>query len=156
MIFKEKFDEIDTFEACYKDVFFNHKNLIIPYVNIGILKHPLNSTDKFQHVSFSYVACLNIAHVKFNGEVIFDNQNPKFGCYYFYYLGGINLVKQEGSEIEVLCKECFLQTTEKTQLSEDFWIPASRGSCKANMEYSEVENFFNPKNLPDNLKQLIA
>jgi hypothetical protein len=154
IIFEEAFDEVATFESYYRGYILKEGNFLMPYINVGVSEHPLNPSRDLLHIDYSYVVCLDVALIKYNDELVFDNTSLKFGEYRFVYLGGINLNVNAGTEFQILCKKPFLQIMDYSQLSKEFWAPNQRPNRNSNMNSQEVDSFFNYKFLPENLKSL--
>jgi len=155
IIFEDKFDEIDTFEAFFKVFFLKGDRLLIPYINVGVSNHPLNPSEELLHLDFCYVICLDIALIKCNSEIILDNTLGKVGTYDFVYLGGTNLNENVNVEYQVLCRKAFIQILENTKMLASFWIPP-RQNVISNMSSFQIESFFSLEDLPPNISQLFS
>ncbi|MBT1705809.1 hypothetical protein [Chryseosolibacter indicus] len=152
MVYENSFEQIVTFEGYYKSYLLNKEAMVIPYVNIGISNHPLNPSNQLKHLNFGYIIYFDIALVKYNNTIIFDNTELKYGSYTFYYSGGINLDLHAGTEFQILAKKARLQTTDKMQLSDSFWVPYDTTAQKSNMSNSDVDHFFDPNSFRNVLK----
>jgi hypothetical protein len=153
-IFEDAIEEIDTFGAFFMDFFIKGGNVLIPYVNVGIWNHPINKSDKPMYLDYSYVACTDVALIKYNGQIIFDNTPGKLGSYQFIYLGGTNLKEDINVEYQVLCRNAFLQILEESKKSPSVWTPCLKNSL-SNMDSSKTDSFFGLVGLPPNLALLL-
>jgi len=155
MIFEYFFDEVDTFEAFYKNVINRNKCLVFPYVNIGISNHPLNLSKEHLHIDKAYIICVNACINKINGKVTNECKNEENKNFQAIGLSGVDLNKFLHVELEIICEKVFLQTLPKSQLRKGFWIPQKTPNSEMNMNTQDVQNFFDHKELPDNIKKLI-
>ena len=73
----------------------------------------------------------------------------------FAGLSGFDLDKSLHIELDIYCKQVFLQTLPDSLLSVDFWVPVKNPPQVANMKGEMVEKFFSNLHLPDNLQRLL-
>lgn len=156
MIWEQNFDEIDTFEAFYKNVIHHDGNLIFPYINIGVSYHPFNPSKEHLHIDKAYIVCLNSCINKINGVPTNNCKNYTVANFQTIGLSGVNLNKSSHIELEIFCEKVFLQTLPNSKLRKDFWIPERMPSFEMNMNEKEVEAFFNNEYMPENIKELIG
>jgi hypothetical protein len=155
MIWEENIEEIDTFEAFYKNVIHRNNILIFPYINIGVSNHPINPSKDQLYISKAYLIFMNACINKVNGIV-------EMGCDKFIGkifkqidISGIELEKDKHIAQKIFYERAFLQTIPLSQMRKEFWIPARQPNFEANMDEMDVQEFFNHKYLPNNIKDLI-
>ncbi len=155
MIWEQKFDEVDTFEAFYKNVIHCNGILIFPYSNVGVSYHPINPSKEHLHIDKAYIVCLNACINKINGDPTNNCKNYIAANFQTIGLSGVDLNKHMHVELEILCEKIFLQTLPESQLRKEFWIPEKTPNSESNMDKKEVEIFFNHEYMPDNIRELI-
>lgn len=156
-IFDKDIQHIHSFDAFYKNVIFRNNKLIIPYINLGISQHPLNSSDKLMFIDFAYLVFKDIFYL----DVFIDgrrlkvinelNQNEKF------HFGGTYLDIHESiyNDMEISCKDAYLQTLNNSQLSSEMWIPIKVPNYKKNIDDDTFFSFFQNKFIPSNITDLL-
>jgi hypothetical protein len=154
MIFEEQFEEVDTFEAYFKNSINKKGVLIIPYINVGVSCHPLNPAKELLYIDKSYIVCINFCINKINGELIDDCIGWEQSGHKIIGLSGIDLSKNKHTEQKILCEKAFLQILPESKIRKDFWVPLKTPNFLSNMDANEVEMFFSHKLLPGNLKKL--
>lgn len=154
LIYEDNFDEVVTFESYFKGYILKDNNVLMPYINIGVSEHALNVSKNLLHLDYSFVVCIDVALMKYNGKIIYDEILGKFGSYQIVYLGGTDLEIGANVEYQVICRKAFLQITEKTKSSNEFWVPTN--TTNFNMNQKEVRDFFSLKDLPENLHKLFC
>ncbi len=152
-IYYNSMEELDSFDSYYRNVVFNKKNLIIPYVNLGVSEHPLNEEVKLKFIDLSYIVFIDVKYLKVYQErelVATDMEMPSL------YFGGANLDdKSFFWDMEIKCEKAFLQILDVSRLSEKMWIPVSNAELKKNLDDKLTEEFFGGKKMPTNIKKLI-
>lgn len=159
-IIYDAIDEIDSFESQYKNVILRNNNLVVPYINIGLSNHPLHDyKGKLRFIDFSYIVLLNVSYLKIfigNPYCVIDLKKTDT----VYYFGGeyLDYGKKIFNDIEVCCTQCYLQTLEFSRLGEEneHWISSDISTYKQNMDSVLVNDFFEHKYVPENIRKLIA
>lgn len=124
-IFYEGMDEIDSFEAFYKEPKFVDNNFIIPYINLGISEHPLHTGKKMMYINFAWLVFIEIEYME-----VFDEKTRKTNVWVntsppiknINYFGGTDL-----NGINTYCdygiqsKIAYLQLVSNSLVSEKSW-----------------------------------
>lgn len=156
MKYEDQFDEVDTFEAFYKNIIYKNKILVIPYINVGVSRHPLNPTSEQLYLNKAYVVCIDANINKVNGVLtqkrIIDNPLD----YITIHLGGVDVDQNRHIELEVSCKTVYLQILPDSLMRKAFWIPVDTPNFRSNMNPQEVKRFFDHEDLTENIKNLIS
>lgn len=64
-IHKVETTQLDSFDALYKSVLFKNNNLVIPYINLGVVNNPLNGNkNELRYMSYCYIVCKNVSYLK--------------------------------------------------------------------------------------------
>lgn len=155
MIWKEKLDEVDTFESFYKNVIDKKGVIIFPYINAGISYHPMNPTKEHLVVDRSYIVCINACVKKVNGLEVDACRHLNLDNPIVLLLSGVNLETDRHTELTILCKEAYWETLPDSQIRKEYWIPAQTPNSPPNMDINIVNDFFGHKYLPDDIKRLI-
>lgn len=122
MDYFNNFIEIVTSESLFGNPILFEGDLIIPYINLAVSNHELNLSDELKYLNYSYVICKNVVHIKFNGNLIYENNGVNFKTYSFAYLSGSDfLIRKEVVEFSVLCENRFLRTLNYTLMSDSEW-----------------------------------
>ena len=158
-IFETHVDEIHSFDANYKNVIFYNNNLLIPYVNLGISNHPLNTTSTLQFLDFSYMIFKNIKFLSVyicnkRSIVIKSNLFLKYPKYNF---GGEYLDYNTSifNDLEIHCESAFLQILETTKISDKMWVLKPNSDyIYINEEYTKI--FFDFIYLPENIRKIFS
>lgn len=157
-IYRENVEEIHSFDARYKNVIFRNNNIVIPYINLGLAHHPLqliNHPMKF--LDYSYMVFKDVFYLSVfieNRYIVLDF-NSDYKKFYFggdYWDNGKNIF----NDMHISCSEAYLQTLDFTQISENMWMPFDTVNFQVNMDLSLVNEFFNHKFIPENIKILIS
>lgn len=157
MIFTDKIDEIDSFDAYYKNVVFRNNNIVIPYVNLAVSNHPLNTKSNLIFIDYAYMVFENVKYL----DVFLNNrrykvidQNHSGSKLHF---GGtfLDFESHIYNDMAIDSERTFLQTLDSTKLSEGMWQPVTLDNYIPNMSSRQVEDFFNNGFLPDNIRDLI-
>ena len=142
-------------EAFYKNVIYGEGISIFPYINVAVSNHPLNPSNQLKHIDRSYIVCIDGCLNRINGqptEYCKTFEVDKLKC---AGLSGFDLNKSLHIELDIYCKQVFLQTLPDSLLSVDFWVPVNIPSLIANMEGEMVDKFFSNLHLPHNLQGLL-
>lgn len=156
-IFDNEVQEIHSFDAYYKNVILRNNNLVIPYINLGISRHAINSSEEMLFLNFAYMVFVDINYL----DVYVNNKRSqvinRLISLELYHFGGNYLDYNESvfNDIGISCNKVFLQTLDNTQLSNQMWIPIVLPNFKMNLEMEKVDDFFNMKYLPRNIRDLI-
>lgn len=156
MIYRENFDEVDTFESFYKNIINRNNIIVIPFINVAISRHPLNPTDELMYIDRSYVVCINACIKDINGKFTDSCNEAKFNDPMFLKLGGVDLEIDQHTGIRIICEDVFLETLPDSRIGNSFWIPVKTPNFYPSMDTKEVNDFFQYKNLPNDIKQLIG
>lgn len=157
-IYRECVDEIHSFDARYKNVIFRNNNLVVPYINLGLAHHPLHLINHpMKFLDYSYMVFIDVVYLSvFIGnryvviDLVQDFQRLYFGGDYW------DIGSKIFNDMQISCSEAYLQTLEFTQLSDDMWMPFDTRNYPVNMDVSMVNDFFDHKFLPDNIKILVS
>lgn len=158
-IYSQSIEEIHSFDATYKSVVLRDNNLIVPYINLGVLKHPLHQSEKgLQFIDYAYmifkdVFFLSVYIGRRRYNVIGTKQEEET-----LYFGGNYLESEEFifNDMEICCREAYLQTLDFTRLSSTMWTPFPTPNFPRNMETEMVKDFFIGKLMPESIKNLIS
>src|SRR5437763_13260307 len=64
-LFEEALEEIDSFEAYYKNVIFRNNCLVVPYINLGVSNHELSPGGKeMSFMNFAYLVFRDVSYLK--------------------------------------------------------------------------------------------
>jgi hypothetical protein len=155
LILEEGFDLIDTSESFYKEYLLKDNNLLIPYVNLTLMRgHPLNNLLNVVLLNYGYLVFRGVVLIKKHDRWIYDDTEFKSGKYEFLDIGGTNLNSGIYEELKILYEEGYLQIDERASIASEFWKPIDTPNSKANLNAEEIENFFDFKDLPKDLKQI--
>jgi hypothetical protein len=117
-------DEIDSFEAYYSNVYLDQRNLVIPYIDLGVSKHPLHRGDRLKHLDFAYMVFLGLRYLKVKRGVLLGEKGEASDIFYF---GGINLdPSADLVDFEIECDSAFLRPFATTRLSGTIWDERAR------------------------------
>ncbi|PIF45764.1 hypothetical protein CLU96_2776 [Chryseobacterium sp. 52] len=156
LIYNKNIDEIHTSDAYFGKILLAGKNLLIPYINLGISNHDLNRGNILKHINFCYTVFIDIDYLKIDGNLTKDNLLDKYDSKNSIYLGGDDLLRNQNIyDIEVQAKNAFLQLRYDSKITENYWLPIENHNFKINMDEKLVKDFINNKNLPKNLIDII-
>jgi hypothetical protein len=145
-------DEIDSFDAYYSNVYLDQKNLVIPYINLGVSRHPLHRGDRLEYLDFAYMVFLGLRYLKVQRGVLLGENGE--GSHIFYF-GGFNLdPSSDLVAFEIECESAFLQSLATTSLSDTIWVPVE--SPLRNLDQGKVAAFFRGEMMPEFIRQLVA
>lgn len=147
----EGVDEIDSFDAYYSNVHLGGAILIVPYVNLGLSRHPLNRDFELKYLDFAYLVCQGLRYLRVQAGVLVGKEEDAGPVLHF---GGFNLGTQAGyNDFEIGCESAYLQPLDKSRLSETGWFPVE---CpKRNLDPADAEAFFRGEWMPLAVKQLL-
>ena len=144
-IIEEGIDYVDTSDGYCSGVIFYEGNLILPTINLGILKeHPLNETDSLLHIDFGYIFIEKVHFLKSSEEEepsigksrVFQESESKF------FTGeSIEQNKFQG-EIEVQADNYLLILRDDYCLSKEIWVPNLNDTLNSNISKKVAINFF--------------
>lgn len=140
-------DDIDTFKSSFYPPIKNHKNVIIPYFNVGISNHKFNPDCNLKYVNFCYLLLINVTVIsvdeyieKTTDDLIRENNSV------IVFLGGINAKSELFEETGYIAEEMFLQTIDDvSKLSEEVW----------KIKVDDFLRFSIVENLPNNLRDIL-
>lgn len=119
LIYNKNIDEIHTSDAYFCKILLAGKNLLIPYINLGISNHDLNRDDILKHINFCYTVFIDIDYLKIDGNLTKDNLLDKYDSRNSIYLGGDDLLRNQNIyDIEVQAKNAFLQLRYDSKITE--------------------------------------
>ena len=124
-IYSQSVGEIDSFDGKYRSVVLRNNNLIIPYINLGISGHPLNQSENgLQFIDYAYMIFRDVfflsVYIGRRYNVIGTKRKEEA-----LYFGGNYLESEECifNDMEICCREAYLETLEFTRLSSTMWVP---------------------------------
>ncbi len=154
LTYHENLDEIHTSEAYFGKVLFFGKNLLIPYINLGISNHKLNESTNLKFIDYCYFIAVNIYYLKINENIVMNSLNENYDSLQSIYLGGADLIENQLiNDIELQAENIFLQLKPNSKLEEKFWTPIKTPHFNENMDKNMVRRFVNNENLPEDLLQ---
>jgi hypothetical protein len=132
-------NSIHTSEAYFKNFCLTSDNIIIPFINFGIIKHnELNPTNKLNFIDRCYLVCSNIELLKIN-NLFMINMDSNLETYYF---GGEDLNKSELiEEFEIKAKNIKIILLEDSKISEKQFIPIKTPNFEPNMDQNSIDKF---------------
>jgi hypothetical protein len=153
-------DEIHSFEAYYSKFHLDERNLVIPYIGLGIRNHPLHRGGEMKYLDFAYMVFLGLSYLKVQREVLLGDVKTevllgeKGEASHILYFGGINLdPSADLGEFEVGCDSAFLQPLAMTRLSDTIWVAVD--SPLRNLDQAKVAAFFRGEMMPESIRQLV-
>jgi len=145
-------DEIDSFDAYYSNVYVDQRNLVIPYIDLGVTNHPLHRGDRLKYLDFAYMVFLGLRYLKVQRGVLLGEKGEASDIFYF---GGINLdPSADLVDFEIECDSAFLRTLATTRLSDTIWVPVE--SPLRNLDQAKVAAFFRGEMMPESIRQLVT
>jgi len=145
-------DEIDSFDAYYSNVYLDRRNLVIPYIDLGVANHPLHRGDRLQYLDFAYMVFLGLRYLKVQRGVLLGEKGEAGHTFYF---GGSNLdPSADLVDFEIDCDSAFLQSLATTRLSDTIWVPVE--SPLRNLDQAKVVAFFRDEMMPESIRQFVA
>jgi hypothetical protein len=140
-------------EAYYANVYFDRSKLIIPYVNLGFIEHPLNPrSDRAVFVDFAYLVCLGVKYLKVQAGVLLGRREDAERIRHF---GGSQMDgPPELIDFEIGCDLAYVQLLPDSRLSESVWIAVD--SPARNLDARSVTAFFRGERMPESIRQLMG
>lgn len=139
-------------EAYYSNVYFNNSILIIPYINLGFIEHPLNPrSDRAVFADFAYLVCLGLKYLKVQAGVLLGNPEE---AEHILYFGGLQMDgPPELIDFEIECQSAYVLLLPESRLSDTCWIAVDAPS--RNLDAEEVSAFFRGERMPRSIHQLM-
>ena len=140
--------KIHTSEAYFRSPTIIGDDLIIPYVNLGVRRHPLNSSNTMMYIDKCYIGLFGVSRFEVykSDPIIFEKLRDDDSE---IYLGGLNLDRKSPIvDMSFRFNHGTLFFPNKSKITESFWIPIDTPNYKANIKEAEVQTFFNPANFP--------
>ena len=135
LIYKDEMDGLDSAESFFITTSQKGKNIVIPYISLGVFEHPLNQKGTLMFIDRSLVVFENVANIgeEFDPKVQTDKQ--------VYYFGGYDMQKKCSREFQIICESAYLQVLEDSELSDKSWIPVDTPYNKRTMKKAKVKEF---------------
>ncbi len=157
-IYNHCIEEIHSFDARYKNVIFRNNNIVVPYINLGVSKHPLHTEEKgMAFLDYTYMVFVDVSYLKVylkKPYIVIDLEKK---AEHFYFGGDYwDNENKIFNDMEIGCSEAFLQTLNITKLSDEMWMPLKTPNFTQNMNSETVEDFFNHNYIPPNINALIS
>ncbi len=133
-IFSTNIDEIHTFEAYRGGIFKKDNDILIPFINIGVSKHPLNNSKTLQFIDYSYLLFEEVISLEWSIGYIDEE---------LFYIGAQNIISDEQREIAIKCKRVSLVLKAESKLSPNMWIPVDTPNFRPNLDKKYVDSFMN-------------
>lgn len=151
-VYQEYIEEIHSFDSYYVEIFHKKNSIVIPFINLGIRKHPLNVSTEMQFIDFAFMVFQNIYYFETTYEGVVINKDRKD----LQYFGGASL-EEKSAVIDIIvgAEVIFLQLMRTSRLSKEMWIPVDGTQKEINMDINIVKEFCNPLTYPSNVKQII-
>lgn len=155
-----KDDFVDTCEAYSKCVFLGSNNLVIPYLNIGLMpSNPINGKQSV--VDFSYYVFRGVESTFFNaskGHLTIQFDVPRNASFITEYVIVGGYQNENGAEVKIVCEEklFFLPATSLINDSFHLFSPVDTHRFNRNMEIERTDAFFLKQNLPFELKEILG
>ncbi|QDU27774.1 hypothetical protein ETAA8_28650 [Anatilimnocola aggregata] len=139
-------------EAYYSNVYFDNSNLVIPYVNFGLVEHPLNPrSDRAIYVDFAYILCTGLVYLKVLSGVLLGRREDAGHILYF---GGLQMDgPPELIDFEVGCKSAYVYLLPDSRLSNSIWV-AVDGPLR-NLDAETVAAFFRAERMPESIRRFM-
>lgn len=138
MIYKIQNKFIDTYESYCREIIYLKQNIVIPYINLGILQgHELNKEHVFRYLNKAYLIFYN-AQVLPAGELYIEDGVAN--------IGGFNITKNESFEMAVEYENMYIYLMNDSILRREQWIPIDTIYSSSNMAKKEVDDFFSQAN----------
>lgn len=145
-------DEIDSFEACYSNVYLDQRNLVIPYINLGVGKHPLHRGADLKYLDFAYMVFLGLRYLKVQRGILLGQKDE---ASHFLYFGGTNLdPSADFVDFEIECDKAFLRPLATSRLSDTTWVQSLRNF--GTLGQARIAAFFRGEMMPESIRQLLA
>lgn len=152
---------INTSESYSDGFIIGYKNLVIPYINIGLIPdNPINGRQcviDYCYYVFFEVKSLEINYPTQKIQVNFNLGNIAVGLIEEYIiLGGINT--QNGSEAKIICNGMSLYIKPSSKFSEPSrpFVPFDTPIYRQNLDRDEVNSFLSFNNLPEEINTIVG
>ncbi len=154
--------EVHSSDAYFKNPILRNNNFVIPYINLGISNHPVNTGLSLKFLSYAYLVAIDVTFLStwipdsigFNGRQFWVINRLKTDS--VNYWGGCNLDKNSiFSSLEICCKSVLLSIPSYSKLSDTIWLPIESDSTKVMMDSKINEDFFNGVLMTEEVKKLI-
>lgn len=155
-IFEEAIDEIHSFDASYRNVILSNNNLLIPYINLGISNHPLNTSDEMYFIDFSYMFFLEVSFLNvYLFERAMNIINLRKPHHVRNYFGGeyLDYETHVYNGLEIYSSKAFLYLPSEAKLSKEMWAIGSLNANPSNLNSKIINDFFSLKNVPPEIKR---
>ncbi len=151
---------VDTYEAYSKKIFIGSNNVVIPYVNIGLMpSNPIN--HKQSVVDFSYYVFIDVGSMNFSAKkgkltVNFNENIDVNGTTEYIMAGGYE--SGNSAEIKIVCKDILFFLLDEARINDTFhpYLPLDTPNFKQNIDTKEVDDFFSLKNLPTEIREILG
>jgi hypothetical protein len=151
---------VNTSEAYSNPIFIGNNNIIIPYINVGIM--PDNPITGVQSViDFGYLVFKHVVSVIFEspkGELTFGFNSEMEKNYVTKYIGVGGYRSHVEAELKIDCTEIFFYILENATVNSPStpFIPIDTPNFKRNMDVKQVNSFFLLINLPEEIKEVLG
>ena len=149
-------NNIHSFDATYSNVIFRNNNLIMPYINLGIVNRCHDNANKMLFIDFAYMVFLNVTFLTvFQNNIrrTVINYNHKDSIYFF---GGHYLDYDIAifNDLEICCDDSYLFFLNQSRESYEPYIPFETDRFIPNLDKKLVEEFFKNKFMPKDISEL--
>ena len=146
----EGVNEIDSFDAYYSNVHISEMTLIVPYINLGLSRHPLNREERLKYIDFAYLVCRGLRYLKVQRGVLRGRRETAGALLYF---GGFHM--DEAADLidfEIGCELSYLLPLPDSRIADTCWIPVE--SPKKNLDAGQVKAFFGGERMPESIRNM--
>jgi hypothetical protein len=155
-------DFVNTSEAYSKLLYIGNNNLVVPYVNIGILPaNPINGNDSV--VEYSYYIIYKTGYIIVNtpkDEILmqFHTKEKANENVIIEYIVVGGYMTNNSTELKISCKsiELFIPEGSTVEKSSNPFIAEDNGYLKQNMRTEDVNNFFSFERLPVEILEILG
>jgi hypothetical protein len=151
-------DFINTSEAYSKLIFLGNNNVVIPYINLNLLKNnDINQNNCF--VDFSYCALINVATMEYesnNGKLNLNiTEDQQQGIVDYFMIGNIDSIN---SEVKIQFREFHYYLNESSRFSnnQDDFIPYPTPNFNQTISAEKVLDFFLVEKLPAEVRAIVG
>ena len=152
---------VNTSEAYSKSIFIGKENVVVPYINIGLMPaNPINGRQSI--VDYSYYVLLGVRMMDFGFSErrllsisLLTGTNQDLLTEYIS-IGGYS--PTQGAEVKIQCVglRYYISNNATFRTPLDFFMPLDTPLGKRNLASEDVELFFTTDNLPTELKQVLG
>jgi hypothetical protein len=141
-----------SIEAYYANAYFNRSTLIIPYINLGFVEHPLNPrSDKAKYVDFAYLVCLGLDYLKVQTGVLLGYREDAGRLLYF---GGLQLDgPPELVDFQIGCESAYVQLLPDSRIADSNWVAVD--APNRNLDDAAIKTFFRGERMPETIRTLM-